>query len=744
MIHVLGSDIPHHNATVLAFFDEMLAPELDHRPQFWVAGEPPGHYPNLDVRVLRGRAAVTRAVARRAMLNRRERFFLHGQFSSGTWTALLLRLVRPDQVSWHIWGGDLHETRPGRPAALAYRMRRLAHRRVGHVYGTLGDLDTYSRRHPRTPVTPLYFPGPHASFKPSSDRQRPRLTVLIGNSGDPSNRHVEALRAVHDRFGPATRVLLPTAHPAGNQTYLNRVQAEAALRFGADNVEMITGWTGLEQFSARIGDCDLAYLPARRQQGVGTLYLLLRQGVPVVLHRENGFTLDLARSGVPFLTDDNWDDAALVRCREALAGTRVEVAPFAPGRQPWLWSQVVRAPAPALPAFSFDAWFTLLFLITSYLGIPLSWLLVRFFDVPAVPAGAAGALPVLFYAVYRAVYAALPEGKHLSVVLTHREADLTVAALASLAIGSLAAFVARNGLLLLRIGSYRLAFSPGIRLVPLKRFTYYLIPAALIAYLRHPTRARWLAFAASTTAFGALTYVAVGGTRANLAVAVALTALLGASDGHLPAQALPALGAAGLLGMYLLALGRYRDQLSGLHPLNTFLFLTRDTFSPWEHLALIVRRRAQIEHQGLAPILRDFQVFVPRRLWPGRPDITLNTAKYFTWRVNGGERVTSLSPTLIGSSWIMGGPAGVLAGAAATGLIMRAFDHLLESSARPRERPGDAVLAGFALASVFNVAVLVREGLDSFVSRTVVQAGVFGAGVGVARRMSRRLGGAAR
>ncbi|WP_407937338.1 TDP-N-acetylfucosamine:lipid II N-acetylfucosaminyltransferase [Kineosporia mesophila] len=79
---------------------------------------------------------------------------------------------------------------------------------------------------------------------------------------------------------------------------------------------------------SRPGSATATCRPARRQPGVGPLYLLLRQGVPVVLRREDGFTLDRARSGVPFLTDD-WDEAALVRCHETLAGTRVEVTPFA-------------------------------------------------------------------------------------------------------------------------------------------------------------------------------------------------------------------------------------------------------------------------------------------------------------------------------------------------------------------------------------------------------------------------------
>lgn len=56
LIHVLGSDIPHHNQTVLRFFNDVLAPQLprEEMPEFMVvstAGQLLAQYPNLELDV---------------------------------------------------------------------------------------------------------------------------------------------------------------------------------------------------------------------------------------------------------------------------------------------------------------------------------------------------------------------------------------------------------------------------------------------------------------------------------------------------------------------------------------------------------------------------------------------------------------------------------------------------------------------------------------------------------------------
>ena len=346
--------------------------------------------------------------------------------------------------------------------------------------------------------------------------------------------------------------------------------------------------------------------------------------------------------------------------------------------------------------FNFNVFFSLLFLLTFFFGFPLTSILVFRFDVSVAPPEIllqTLLIAVCFYAVYYVTYkmrlrSASREVAHRPLFTMNRvETHLAWGILMGLALLCVGIFFAHNGFLLFKLNSYSQIFSAEVSGVALKRFFYFFIPAMLVVYFLRQDYKAWIFFLVSTVAFGLLTYAIVGGTRANIIIAFAIFLFIGIIRGWISLWMLAAAGVLGIVGMFWLALKRYGMNVSGDEAFYTFLYLTRDTFSPWENLALLLQNYDKIDFQGLAPMIRDFYVFIP--------------------------------------SW-MGGVWFVPLGAVAVGLIIKWFDWLYELGNRESNRYKAAILHSFCFGAIFNMIVLAREGLDSFGSRVVFFLVIFG------------------
>ena len=334
--HVLGSDIPHHNNTMLQFFAERLRElvPIQAMAKFLVVGSGwQEKYPQLVIEQFSSKSAIAFHLVKLAKQDADIHFYLHGQFNFPLWLAILFNLLPAQRVTWQIWGADLYEDSTRWIFKLAYPLRRLAHKKLKRVAGTQGDLKVFARLNPTAERILVYFPTKmDRTFQPFSRTERQKLTILLGNSGDHSNRHQEALQQIKQQLGENVRIIIPMGYPIHNENYIAQIKTLAEQLFPAQNgksaVEIITEKMAFNAYLNLLSQCDLGYFIFHRQQGIGTVCLLTQLNIPVVLHRQNAFTEDMRLYQVPFLFNDEVSREHIEKTRQKLTALDKETIAF--------------------------------------------------------------------------------------------------------------------------------------------------------------------------------------------------------------------------------------------------------------------------------------------------------------------------------------------------------------------------------------------------------------------------------
>jgi hypothetical protein len=196
------------------------------------------------------------------------------------------------RCAWAIWGGDVYYFRY-RPrtllAGLRERLRKAVIPAIPVISSMIpGDAETVRTVYgSRARYVQAFYPIPmdHAGLAADAApaNRGEGVTILVGNSGDPSNEHAWVLRSLARFRGQGLRVIAPLSY--GDRSYVESVLALGRELFG-DGFTPLTEFLAPEQYARLIRDTDAAIMNHGYQQALGNIIAMLMMGRKVFVRSD--------------------------------------------------------------------------------------------------------------------------------------------------------------------------------------------------------------------------------------------------------------------------------------------------------------------------------------------------------------------------------------------------------------------------------------------------------------------------
>jgi dTDP-N-acetylfucosamine:lipid II N-acetylfucosaminyltransferase len=227
------------------------------------------------------------------LLKRSEKFFFH-QLPYGP--SLFIWNLYPGllaKATWIIWGGDVYIHREGREnfrkTVYEYLRRRMI-RRIPLIASFIpGDFEIVRKVYDsKATYLQSAYPIPvdfmTREFKHDTTADKKEIRILVGNSGNESNNHIEILKILDFLKNADVRIVCPLSY-SGNNEYISLVVTEGRKIFG-EKFEPLMTILKTDHYLDLLAGIDIAVMNHERQQGLGNILPLMYFGKKVYLRSE--------------------------------------------------------------------------------------------------------------------------------------------------------------------------------------------------------------------------------------------------------------------------------------------------------------------------------------------------------------------------------------------------------------------------------------------------------------------------
>jgi hypothetical protein len=262
-------------------------------------------------------------------LHRARKVMLHGLFDINMITMLVLCPWLLHKCHWFIWGGDLYQYTNARKtwfASIKEVLRRFVIHRMGHLVTYIeGDIDLVREWYGAKGIYHeciMYLSNvvdPNIVTAPKEHIEKSCLNILLGNSADSSNNHIEALERLLAFKDQSIKIYAPLSY--GDQAYAKKVISQGKEWFGDKFVPM-TDFMPFDYYLEFLKSLDIAIFNHQRQQAMGNTITLLGMGKTVFMRSDVSHWRFLSGLGIKLNDVENLT-LKLINSKESYENSRI-------------------------------------------------------------------------------------------------------------------------------------------------------------------------------------------------------------------------------------------------------------------------------------------------------------------------------------------------------------------------------------------------------------------------------------
>lgn len=263
-------------------------------------------------------------------LHSARKIILHGLFDIRVVLILALFPWVLPKCHWVIWGGDLYQfTKAGNTwqSQVKEALRRFVIQRIGHLLTYIkGDVELARKwygakgKHHECIMYLSNVVDPKLTLEPQAAPGHDGLNILLGNSADPSNNHIEALERLLQFKEQDIKIYAPLSY--GDQNHARKVISQGTEWFGDKFIPM-TEFMPFEQYLGFLKSLDIAIFNHQRQQAMGNTITLLGMGKTVFMRTDISQWSLLNKLGIK-MNDASEIKLAQITHDEAEGNARIE------------------------------------------------------------------------------------------------------------------------------------------------------------------------------------------------------------------------------------------------------------------------------------------------------------------------------------------------------------------------------------------------------------------------------------